>query len=197
MGLDQNEFIQAFLIALKDQSVAKQLDESLGGQLKFEVGKLTDVSNKLSDELSSFRDINTQLQKEVSELREIVKAKDNKISVLEDKVENLEIKLDEHEQYSRRNSLRISGISEEENEVIGPKIMNFLNNKLGLSSPVESDQVDRIHRVGKPKGEGPRAALIKFATYGTRNRVFKSRWNLKTASHVSEDGSQNTPIYIN
>ena len=55
-----------------------------------------------------------ELRHEVAELRSIIIAKDKQISDLTKQVEALEDKTEELEQYSRRNSLRISGIPERE-----------------------------------------------------------------------------------
>ena len=101
MGFDQQEFVNAFLIALKNEAVIKQLDDSLGTTLKFEIGKLNDTSNDLSKKLDNFNELNNQLKKEVAELRDIVKAKDSKISALEARIDILESKSDDQEQYSR------------------------------------------------------------------------------------------------
>ena len=57
-----------------------------------------------------------ELRHEVAELRSIIIAKDKQISHLTKQVEALEDKTEELEQYSRRNSLRISGIPERERE---------------------------------------------------------------------------------
>ena len=209
MGLDHKEFIQAFLAALNNDSVVNKLDERLVGNLKFEMAKMNDISDKLSKELDNFRDINTQLQKEVSELRDIVKSKDSKITALEARVENLESKIDQQEQYSRRNSLRVSGIPEETDEVIIPKVINLLNTELKLQIPIEPQEIDRLHRVGKPKQSSPRAVLIKFARYTNRAKVYKNRFQLKRATDkipsneairdlTSEnDNQQKQVLYIN
>ena len=89
-----------------------------------------------------------------------------------------ESKLDDQEQYSRRNSLRITGIPESDNEDIVPKVLDVINNKIKPDIPVSSDHIDRLHRVGKRSGDTPRAVLIKFATYRHRQRVYRNRKNL-------------------
>ena len=196
MGFDQQEFVNAFLIALKNEAVIKQLDDSLGTTLKFEIGKLNDTSNDLSKKLDNFNELNNQLKKEVAELRDIVKAKDSKISALEARIDILESKSDDQEQYSRRNSLRMTGIPEENNEILQPKVLDILNSKLSLDAPIEPAHIDRMHRVGKPKESSPRAILIKFTGYGPRSAVYKNRRNLKFARTATPENG-NPAIYIN
>ena len=85
MGIDQDDFVKAFVLALSDDRVARKLQDTICGQLS----------------------------KEVGELRDIVKARDVKVNELQTEIDDMKSTIDEHEQYSRRNSLRISGIHEE------------------------------------------------------------------------------------
>ena len=94
------------MAALNNDSVVNKQDERLVGNLKFEMAKMNDTSDKLSKELDNF---------------------------------------------------------EETDEVIMPKVINLLNTKLKLQIPIEPQEIDRLHRVGKPKQSSPRAVLIKFA----------------------------------
>ena len=192
MGIDQSEFIKAFVLALSEETVINKLDSAICGKLHMEVGNLTDVHNKFQQDVSQFREINTQLQMEVSSLRRIVQDKDSKITSLEARVAELEIKLDDQEQYSRRNSLRISGITESDNEVIGPKVLEFINTRLNLDSNVTNDQIDRMHRVGKPQPNKSRPVLVKFATYQIRKKVYSNRSKLKPRS-VTVQSNTGTP----
>ena len=84
---------------------------------------------------------------------------------------------DLHTQYSRINTRRISGISDEEEEDLMDKMMYLINTKLELSPP---DQIDHTHRVGKFNAKKVRPILVKFATYRIRNQVFRNRKKLKT-----------------
>ena len=56
------------------------------------------------------------LWKEVAYLRCVIEKKDATIESLTKRVDDLEVALDDHEQYSRRNSLRLFGLVESENE---------------------------------------------------------------------------------
>ena len=90
-----------------------------------------------------------------------------------------------------------------------PKVINLLNTELKLQIPIEPQEIDRLHRVGKPKQSSPRAVLIKFARYTTRARVYKNRFQLKRATDkipsneatrdlTSEnDNQQKQVLYIN
>ena len=58
----------------------------------------------------------TRMSKRFDLLQKSNEEKDKKIKLLEERVEALELKIDQQEQYSRRSSVRISGIPEEEGE---------------------------------------------------------------------------------
>ena len=179
MGFDQEEFIQAFVGALTDNTVIEKLQKAVCGQI----------------------------HKEVGELREIIKNKDDQIRKLEVRVRDLELKQDDAEQYSRRNSIRITGIDESASEDISEKIIKLCNESLEVEPPVTLEQFDRIHRVGQRSEDSPRPVLVKFATYRTRNVVFRSRRKLRqknrqeqgAQAEADDHSKQETirPIYIN
>ena len=160
------------------------MKDILCGNLQFQTDKLNEANSNLCKQLNSFREISTQ--KEVAELRNIAKKNDIKIKELENKLVMCESKLDDKEQYSRRSSLRITGISESDNEDKVPKVLNVIKNKIKPDIPVSSDHIDRLHRVGKRSGDTLRAVLIKFATYRYRQRVYRNRENLKPTGMSDE-----------
>ena len=201
MGIEQADFVKAFISAFSNDAVVNKLDSVICGSLQMEFLNLKDTHNKLQTELTSFREINVQLQKEVSELRNIVEKKDSRIADLEQKINNLEMKADEQEQYSRRNSLRMSEVEEDENENVNQKVLDILNSKLDLESPVSIDNIDRIHRVVKRYPNKNRSILIKFATYEARRNIYLNRRKLYSSS-LTEDAAKNTTpaepkIYLN
>ena len=128
MGMEQKDFVNAFQLALSDDSVVDKLAESTTKHIDCEINKLNDL----------------------------------------------------HTQYSRINTRRISGISDEEEEDVMDKMMYLINTKLELSPPITPDQIDRTHRVGKFNAEKVRPILVKFATYRIRDGVFRNRKKLKT-----------------
>ena len=161
------------------------------------------MNSQLHEELKEHREDNNVLQREVKELRDIFLKKDARISTLEVQVNELHLKLDDQEQYSRRNNLRVTGVPENVNEDVGEKIVELCNAELNLGDvQVKPEHIDRVHRVG-PRREGvsSRPILVKFATYRTRQLVYKKRSRLKLRNNTeAEEGDQNgrpNPIYIN
>lgn len=112
----------------------------------------------------------------VEESNEILR-KENKILI--DRVSELEKARIEAEQYSRRNSLRISGIPESALEAGESTDEIVLNLCKDLGANVNINEIDRSHRSGKPGGAKPRPILVKFISYRARQKLYQVRRELK------------------
>ena len=151
IAIENEDFISGMLAALTNKEV---------------IGKLQAV-------------IVNDLRKEVAYLRCVIEKKDATIESLTKRVDDLEVALDDHEQYSSRNSLRLFGLVESENEEITKRTIDVLNESMNpkLSPPLRLEEIDRIHRVG-PRDKPSRLVLVKFATYASRRRIYKARVGL-------------------
>lgn len=155
MGIDSEDFIKGLKAALNDDSIVKALKEVICKPL------LT----------------------EMEQLKENIRQKDELILQLETKIELLELKQDDQEQYSRRNSLRIYGLQESDGENLMESLPNLLSKETGLDPPMQKEEICRVHRVGRKVPEKrPRPIILKFATYQARERLFKKRLLLKKSS---------------
>ena len=151
--------------------------------MKESVGAIVDgVLEGLHVRIASLETINKELLEENNALK-----KDN--AVLKGKVHEIEKECDGLEQYSRRNSLRITGIPESEENTKTDKIVLDMCKDIGVTL-TESD-IDRSHRVGKPSGPKPRQIIVKFTSYRSRQQVYKARSRLKASDyknvHINED----------
>ena len=165
---EEDNFIQTFIKALSNDTVIQKLQNAVCGQL----------------------------QREVQGLKDVIKSKDAKISELEIRITVLESKQDEADQYSRRNSLRISGIEEGNSDDVEQKVLDLFNNTLSITPPVEAGSIDRVHRVGKKQDDTPRQILVKFATYRTRDKVIRSRRKLRPVPSAATQGRVQQKIFI-
>ncbi|XP_046563249.1 uncharacterized protein LOC124272152 [Haliotis rubra] len=113
------------------------------------------------------------MQKEIKELRT-----------------ELRMKTDELEQYSRRNSLRISGLPEDIHEE-GRDTENIAMEVLrGLHQTLSPSDIDRCHRVGRKSKDKHRDIIIKFVNYNDRNKVIINRRKLRDTRcnvYINED----------
>ena len=79
---------------------------------------------------------------------------ESKVAVLERHAELLMRNVDDQEQYNRRLSLRINGISCEDNETsedVLEKLKHMMN---GIGAAVPDEVLDRAHRIGKTTVDG-------------------------------------------
>ena len=144
--------------------------------------KLQDLEQKI---LGSIRQEFQEFRDEIRQLRE-------ENQQLKQKVNNLE-------QYSRRNSIRIFGIEETENESCNSVVKAFLKDQLGVIA--QEEHFDRIHRVGKKTKDTrvltrssvsnkprPRPLIVKFTSYRYKREVLKVKRALKgSGKFIAED----------
>ncbi|ELU09321.1 hypothetical protein CAPTEDRAFT_198924 [Capitella teleta] len=135
----------------------------------------------------------------IESLKTDLKRRDDRIDHLETRLEELEERNDTLEQYTRRNSVRINGISESAAEDCENKVLSTINEKMSLSPPMTMDSIDRMHRIGKPVPGKHRSIIGKFATYHQRKRVMSKRSSLRGSDiFINEDLTKhrNNLLYI-
>ena len=97
--LDADTFYLNLIEAFNDEPVASSIAKALQSQFDSMLDKIA-----------------VQMDTKIKHFVDLVKAKDEKIDSLENIVEDLQYKLDEYEQYSRREALWFSGIKENDEE---------------------------------------------------------------------------------
>ena len=110
----------------------------------------------IEDKLSHLRYENLRLTGENKELNKRVTA--------------LERKIDDAEQDSRRNCLRISNLTKNEDENTDEtvvKVANMINVELTL------EEIDRSHRTGKRSEICHPDIIVKLSTYRVRDNFFR------------------------
>lgn len=159
--------------------LSQMLKDTFRGEIVELVNSVVDgVLKGLHDKMSSLESANSSLLQENTALSK-------RVAVLEKQVE-------QSEQYSRRNNVRISGLvedtaaSENTDDII-------IKMAADIGSDIQLADVDRSHRVGDPKKARvrPREIIIKFATYRSRQNFYRRRTNLKDKGYqgvfVNED----------
>ena len=147
------------------------------------------------------RTANQELVSHIDDLKGEVRALGASLAEWDEKFEalNLEVgQLSDHndvlEQYGRRNSLRISGILEEEEDTTAA-VVSLADEVLELDPPLQPTDIDISHRLPKPRNarQGISAPIIvKFMTRKDRYRVITERKKLRS---YNED--KQIKVYIN
>ncbi|KAK5641405.1 hypothetical protein RI129_009952 [Pyrocoelia pectoralis] len=149
-----------------------------------------DFLKSIADNVATI--VNNNLKKIFVEQNEIINSLKQEVATLnlQQKAlvkENMNIKsnLEELQQYSRRNGIRVFGIKEQSNEDTDKLLLDLFKNKLHLD--VDISCIDRSHRVGSNTGRG-RHIIAKFVSYRDRNKVFQNKKFLKGSGiTITED----------
>jgi len=135
---------------------------------------VSSVMSKFNSKLEALEQANTLLITENSDLKA--------------NISRLESKLDDQEQYSRRNLVRVSGIQENQSENTDDLIIKLSD---AIGSGLSLTEIDRSHRVGKPNPSKPRDIIVKFTSYRARQKVYLKRSKLKDVGYnktfINED----------
>lgn len=110
----------------------------------------------------------------------------------EETIKELKEKQRQMEDRSRRNNLRIDGISEHKNETwkdCEDKVLNLFEHKLGVKDAI----IERAHRSGVQKQKKPRTIVLKLLNYKDKEKILKECSKLKGMNiFVYEDFSKET-----
>ena len=109
--------------------------------------------------------------------------KDAEIRDLQIRLTNVEERCDDLEQYSRRNTVRIRGVAEAQNENTDCVVKELATRKLSIQ--ISDSDVVRSHRVGERAEDRstPRDIIVRFTTHNTKSSVMRSARKLK-GTHV-------------
>ena len=156
------------------------LKEAIKDELKClhkEIATLNEKVVNLNDELEHLKGDNHTLKCDRDTLVEANTKLDLLLkATVHDQLKHCE-RIDELEQYSRRNCLLVTGVQEEIGENTDETIMKIAKEKMNMD--IEPRDLDRSHRVGKPKDGKKRPIVVKFARYNDRHRFIKARKGLK------------------
>ena len=166
---EPESFALLLLEALKDPSVTQRLE------------LITKPDHqRIADEVEA------RMTKIIRRYEEDLAAKSREIVALQHRVEELEARSDDQEQYSRRTSVRISGVKEEQGEDV-EAVTRAIFAQLDVQP-----SINRVHRVGR-KEQGstkPRSILCQFASHPDKGMVMRKRKDLKAVrpnTYLNED----------
>lgn len=148
--------------------------------------KQVENSTKISDletKVEHLKIENIRLTADNEKLFDLFNQRDDVLKQQDNRLNNLE-------QYSRRNSVRIYGIDDrnpkETSHETSEIVANILKSKLNVD--VDIQDIDVAHRTGRFLKDGNRPIICKFVTRLKKFEVIKRRRNLKgTAVVIKED----------
>ena len=114
---------------------------------------------------------------ELTKLKNNLTLKDKAIAGLEDDNYRLSQKVDDLEQYTRRNNARIYGVAEQPEENSDNLAFDFFKSELNVD--IASNNISRSHRVSKKSGVEPRPIIVQFTKHNSKVTVMSRRRVLK------------------
>ena len=185
-GLQSAQFVKMLIKCLRNlenkvQDLCCFASSAKESQIKGD-GHFTDLKKSVDTIVTQFEEYEKDRQEkeaEINSLKEKVDSVTKQNEELERQLVDQEKRLDEQEQYTRRNCLLIHGVEEKNNEDTDQVSLDIFNKDLNLE--VSQTDLDRSHRLGKPRASGgkPRPIIVKFSHYNVRNSVFKNKKKLK------------------
>lgn len=175
------------------EDILAAIDDLKLQQKTYEAGvnkAFEDLNDKLTENHNKF----VEESKKTEQYFKVIESLLTENAKLKEKVQKLEIKIEDLEQYSRNNCLEIHGIPQETNE----NTLNIVKEVgLALDINITEEMIDSCHRLGrKPNGNTP-GIIVKFVRRHEKEEFLRKRRvkrNLNL-SHVNKQGG--TPIYIN
>ena len=168
----------SFLTAIK-QAVAEAVAD-----------KVNELLHRLEQQEGKVFDLQCRLDTYEKELGQLTKEKESTTN----EMNKLKAKMNDQEQYSRRNCVRFFGVPEVDKERTDETIRRIAKQTLDVDLPPGA--IDRSHRVRRknPPRDGmrpkPRATIVKLTSYQHRQALLLNRKKLKekkTGISIHED----------
>ena len=93
---------------------------------------------------------------------------ESKVVSLSTNVQKLKNTADRMEQYSRRNSILIHGLPEENGEDTDSLVIETVKEKMGLD--ISAADIDRTHQIGAPPKQSGKVSPLLLSLHGTTTR---------------------------
>ena len=117
-------------------------------------------------------------RKTVEVLQKEIKSDDTKLLKMQSLVLTNKYECDRLEQYTRRESIRISGIPDEVGNNDDQLVKAVIDIAQAIEVPLDPNEISVVHRVGKPHG-GSKQVLCRFVSRNSREKMMRSRKKLK------------------
>jgi len=169
-----------------------------------DLGKIGKLDDKITDLIASLAYVSKTVEDLTKDVREVKKDlhQHEHLKVELDSVKRqnkvLKEKMNDMENYSRRDNLEITGIDEHRGESVRDICVDLFKNKVGITEDIE---IVRCHRTGKSddsqgvnshrrqyKQNGSRPILVRFRFYSDKEKILKKRARLKgTGIYLNDD----------
>lgn len=179
----------------KDDGFLREMIKDIFQQMKDEF--LKSVSHRidiLEGKLFEKEEENDKLKKEITGLNKEIESQKTENTKLSEQIdknnETAEGKINDLEQYGRRNNVRMNGVAEvgeETPERTTTAIIEVLNNNIE-NLALRREDIDIAHRLGKKKNGKHRQIIVKFQSRMKRDTILRNKKLFKgTDIFINED----------
>lgn len=154
-----------------------------GAALATTADEFQEFQQRVRGELSTLKADMLQIERRLEEQDKRLEKLETTNKTQCDTIQHLDNKIDDIEQYSRRNCILLHGLPEQPDEDVLRRAMSVFKDNLNID--VNLAEIDRSHRVGRPRtsaqvvAEGKRPIIVKFVSYQARDRVWRAKRHLK------------------
>ena len=181
----------------------KNLLNLISGNFDITMTEIKKVQSDINELKASLEHTETVLEEKVAKAEKKVEKLQEQINELWDyqvdpeRLEFTERKIVELEDRSRRNNLRIDGITEKENETwdeCEQEVQSLIKDKLGIAENIVIERAHRIKKKGNSENPGkPRTIVCRFLNYKDKTNILKNAKKLKGKNiFINEDFSHET-----
>ncbi|KAL0199037.1 hypothetical protein M9458_007577, partial [Cirrhinus mrigala] len=163
------------------ECISKVLDEKLS--------TFTNVLDAISQRVEDNTKRITDAERRVSDIEDTATSTENKLRETEKLIRTLSEKVDDLENRSRRDNIRILGLKEGfEGSQPSAFFAAWLPKVLELDTAKGYFKIDRAHRsLGPQRGDRPRPVLIKLHNFADKQRIMSA---IKTKRYLEVDGQK-------
>lgn len=148
----------------------------------------------LNDKLNENTGLLKEQTEKISEYIDKIDQLTSENKALKDRVQLLENKLDDSDQYSRRNCVEIQGVPVKDNDVM--QTVRDVGKALGLD--IDDTMVDSCHTLGKkPNSKDPPGIIVKFVRRMDADTLMAKRRAKRDFSTRHLSLPTDNPIYLN
>ena len=163
-------------ILIEVQGTIKQLLQT-SFQLSTNVLELKSNVERNRHEVSNLKQELVKLNKYIASLEKQLTKTSKYVKEHTDELQDIQVNLDNLEQYSRKNSLEFHGIPDEVNM---PTDLVVCKIAQAIGVEIQENDIEISHRIGRKRGDKP--VLAKFVSHKVKSRIYKARTNLKAVS---------------
>lgn len=186
------ESVKALLLPELRSEIRSDIHAEIKEQVKSLHVYVDSAVQPLKDSIGVLQTQNAVLKNQVAELEPLR----NQVAVLTGEnvslkvnIDELELGLDHQEQYSRRDCLRINGVLGDTGEHSEDTDAKLLQMAASANIPLLPADIDKSHRLGKPRVGLNRTVIVKFANSKSRDRVLNARKDVG-GIYINEDISR-------